>query len=297
MTEAKTTSHNADHDSANDSDPSDEHHGRSPWLAHHFDSPEQQFASAKLGMWIFLVTEILFFSGLFVAYAVLRRNHYQVFEDGHLLLDTKWGAINTIVLIFSSLTMALAVRAAQCNQRRALVGFLAVTIVCAFGFLGIKYVEYKGKWDHHLVPGQARLQYFFSWQYVEDIFRSDEDGTSAGPPGRGVEPDLHYIEEKLSHPDHHGGHDAHGGEQKIPEAELKRRAENLRSFVGIYFVMTGLHGLHVIIGIGVLFWILIRSVKGHFGSQYFEPVECTGLYWHLVDLIWIYLFPLLYLIH
>jgi cytochrome c oxidase subunit 3 len=293
MSEATKASSDSDRDAAKDAVPADEHHDHSPWLAHHFDSPEQQFASAKLGMWVFLVTEILFFSGLFCAYAVLRRNQYQIFEDGHLLLDTSWGAINTVVLIFSSLTMALAVRAAQKNQVRALAGFLGVTILCAFGFLGIKYIEYSSKWDHRLVPGQARIEYFFSWQYIEDLFSSED----VGSPERGVAPDLHYIEEKLSHGKHHDGHGSHGDERQMSAAELARRARNICSFVGIYFVMTGLHGLHVIVGIGVLIWILIRSLKGHFGSHYFEPVECTGLYWHLVDLIWIYLFPLLYLIH
>jgi cytochrome c oxidase subunit 3 len=354
MTETTQASHDNDH--------GDDDHGHSPWLAHHFDTPQQQFTSAKLGMWIFLVTEILFFSGLFVAYAVLRRNNPEVFMDGHLLLETSWGAINTVVLIFSSLTMALAVRAAQCNHQKALTTLLAVTIACACGFLVIKFIEYKSKWDHHLVPGQDRIVYFLSGQYFEDAVAREKQG----PPAGGVpsEKSLHYIEEVLTR----GGHGAgHGTEQdgehtpqngnhseetgdhaegnsdhtagngedtdrdekaaandgdnappsneendvsvasaeesgahqegKMSEAELKRRFANIRSFLGIYFVMTGLHGLHVIIGIGVLTWILIRARKGHFSSEYFEPVDCTGLYWHLVDLIWIYLFPLLYLIH
>jgi cytochrome c oxidase subunit 3 len=333
MTETTQASHDNDHGEGD--------HEHPPWLAHHFDTPQQQFSAAKLGMWIFLVTEILFFSGLFVAYAVYRRNHPEVFMDGHLLLDTSWGAINTVVLIFSSLTMALAVRAAQCNQQKALTALLAITIACAFGFLGIKFIEYKSKWDHHLVPGQDRIVYFLSGQYFEDAVASD----GAGPPAGGVatEKSLHYIEEVLTHGGHGGGHaveedghdagssgdhaegdgdhpegdgdhaeqnseqgdgsgdpageNGHHGEKKMSEAELKHRARNIQSFMGIYFAMTGLHGLHVIIGIGVLTWLLVRARKGHFSSEYFEPVDCTGLYWHLVDLIWIYLFPLLYLIH
>lgn len=340
MTQTTQASHDNDH--------SDDDHGHSPWLAHHFDTPQQQFASAKLGMWIFLLTEVLFFSGLFVAYAVYRRNHPEVFMDGHLLLDTSWGAINTVVLIFSSLTMALAVRAAQLNQQKALTALLAVTIACAFGFLGIKFIEYKSKWDHHLVPGQDRIVYFFSGQYFEDAVAKDKQGPPAG--GVDYEESLHYIEKVLSRGGHGGGHGSSTNEHQsgesgnhsdgngehsaddgdhtqengehteengepgggdgglaeeeghdvgkgMSEAELKRRFANIRSFLGIYFMMTGLHGLHVIIGIGVLTWILIRARKGHFSSEYFEPVDCVGLYWHLVDLIWIYLFPLLYLIH
>ena len=264
------------------------------WLAHHFESPAQQSAAAKLGIWIFLVTEILFFSGLFCAYAVYRRNHPEIFLDGHLLLDTKWGAINTAVLIFSSLTMALAVRAAQCGQRRALIGLLAVTIACGFGFLGIKYVEYKAKWDHQLVPGQARIAYFCRGQYFRDLFGAASGTATAVAPPRGVEPDL----DELAHLLQHGSHGAqHQGLTKLAKWQLQQRGNNIRTFVGIYFAMTGLHGLHVSAGIGVLLWILVRAWNGHFSSQYFNPVDCTGLYWHLVDLIWIYLFPLLYLIH
>jgi cytochrome c oxidase subunit 3 len=193
--------------------------------------------------------------------------------------------------------MALAVRAAQLNQQRALVALLSITIACAFGFLGIKTVEYKSKWDHHLVPGQARIEYFFSRQFLDDSFSPEERDL----PERGLQPeDLHYVERKLKEKLAHASDGEHAGDEPLvpmSESELAERAKNVRTFIGIYFAMTGLHGLHVIIGIGVLTWILLRARKGHFHSQYFDPVDCTGLYWHLVDLIWIYLFPLLYLIH
>jgi cytochrome c oxidase subunit 3 len=223
--------------------------------------------------------------------------------------------------------MALAVRAAQCNQQKALTALLGITIACAFCFLGIKYIEYKSKWDHHLVPGQARIVYFFSGQYFEDAVAEEDQGPPAG--GVDSEESLHYIAEVLTRGGHGSGHGAattvheneedgnqteedgehdedvgehaeeggHNAAQGMSKAELKRRFGNIQSFLGIYFVMTGLHGLHVVIGIGVLTWILIRARKGHFSSEYFEPVDLVGLYWHLVDLIWIYLFPLLYLIH
>jgi cytochrome c oxidase subunit 3 len=253
-----------------------------PYLAHHFDTPRQQFDSAKLGMWIFLVTEVLFFSGLFCVYAVYRANNPAVFEDGRHFLETPLGAANTVVLLFSSLTMALAVGAAQRGRRPALAGCLVVTLACAFIFLGIKSVEYKQKWDHHLVPGQARLQYWFGAD-------SSESGaaSAAGVPRKEFKPDEEYIKKKL----------AHAGHPELGEDELRRRIKNLQSFVGVYFCLTGLHAIHVIIGIGVITWILIRAIRGQFNSRYFVPVDLVGLYWHLVDLIWIYLFPLLYLIH
>ncbi len=169
-----------------------------PWLAHHFDTPQQQFTSAKLGMWAFLLTEVLFFSGLFCAYAVYRRNHPEVFYDGHHFLNTTLGAINTIVLLFSSLTMALAVRCAQLNQRRGLIICLSITLLCAFAFLSIKYNEYKVKWEHHMVPGQAK---------IEAALGMESGGHHAElapgqPPPRGFHPDsaLHAREAPARRP-------------------------------------------------------------------------------------------------
>ena len=256
---------------------------RSRWLAQHFDTPQQQFHSAKLGMWIFLLTEILFFGGLFCAYAVYRRHHPEVFLDGHHFLDMTYGAVNTGVLIFSSLTMAWAVRSAQLSRRRELVFLLAVTLACALVFLGIKYVEYKQKWDHRMVPGQAKLEYWFSAEHVKSLFSTEPSPV----PDRGFKADTHYVKEHL----------AGAGYADLSEEELDRRVENLGNFFGIYFALTGLHAIHVMAGIVVILWIVVRSLKGHFSSEYFEPVDCVGLYWHLVDMIWIYLFPLLYLIH
>ena len=252
-------------------------------VAHHFDTAQQQFDSAKLGMWIFLVTEILFFGGVFCFYAVYRANNPGVFVDGHHFLETPLGALNTVVLIFSSLTMALAVRSAQLDRQKALKWFLSITLACAFVFLAVKAVEYKHKWDHRLVPGQARIQYWLSGQFVSDLF--SRDGAIAPP--KEFRPDEEYVKHKLEH----------AGYENLNEEQLSRHADNLRTFVGVYFALTGLHALHVIIGIGVIGWILVRAAKGQFHSRYFVPVDLTGLYWHLVDMIWIFLFPLLYLIH
>lgn len=252
------------------------HHneGASAHLAHHFDTLKQQYDAAKLGMWIFLMTEVLFFGGLFCAYAVFRACHPEIFVDGHRFLDKPLGAANTVVLIFSSLTMALAVRAAQLGQRRQLVGLLAVTILCGLAFLGIKSVEYKHKWDHQMVPGQAKIAAFFAPK------KGDE-------PRKGFHPDEAYIREHL----------AAEGFQNMPQPEFAKRVEHLGTFMSIYFSLTALHALHVIIGVGAITWILLAATRGRFSSQYFTPVDLTGLYWHLVDMIWIFLFPLLYLIH
>jgi cytochrome c oxidase subunit 3 len=232
--------------------------GHDPGLAHHFSSPVQQFEAARLGMWIFLATEVLFFGGLFCAYAVYRAAHPEVFVYGHQFLSKTLGAVNTVILICSSFTMAWAVRAAQLRQRAVLQLMLVLTLMCAFGFLGIKYVEYSHKWQHGLL-----------W---------------AGS----YSPDQHQPAEG-------GGHAAAAGEAGHQVEPVAPR--NARVFFSIYFLMTGLHGMHVVGGIGAMLWLLLRASRGHFSSGYFTPVDMVGLYWHLVDLIWIYLFLLLYLIH
>lgn len=224
-----------------------EHHD--PRLAHHFDSAGQQFEAGKLGIWIFLITEVLFFSGLFCAYAVYRANHPELFAWGHQFLSVPMGAINTIVLLFSSLTMAWAVRCAQRNNKKGLVTCLALTLICAGVFLVIKYFEYSSKISHGLLPG------------------------AGFDPAKAAE----YA--------HSTGH----GHGPIPEGAGR--------FFSIYFTMTGLHGIHVIGGIVVIFWTMLRAMKGRFDAKYYGQVDYVALYWHLVDLVWIYLFPLLYLIH
>jgi cytochrome c oxidase subunit 3 len=209
-------------------------HGESH-VAHHFVDSEQQLDSAKLGMWVFLVTEVLFFGGLFVAYIVYRSWNPELFYMSAKELSTIMGAINTVVLIGSSLTIALAVRAAQLNQQVNLQRYLLVTIALAFVFLIIKYFEYTSKFAVGILPGEM------------------------------------YFYEGIDHP-------------------------GAPIFFSIYYMMTGLHGIHVIIGIGLMVWLVIKARQNSYGASYYTPVEITALYWHLVDLIWIFLFPLLYLI-
>jgi len=205
-------------------------------VAHHFDSATTQFDSGRMGIWIFLVTEILFFGGMFCAFAVFRSWYFDAFKEAHHHLDKVMGGTNTIVLICSSLTMALGVRSAQQSKKGLTVLMLALTLACAATFLVIKYFEYHHKFVDGLLPGAA---------FTAEGFKTGKDA--------GI-------------------------------------------FFACYFMMTGVHGLHVVIGMGLIIWILVRAAKGEFSSRYYAPVEGVGLYWHLVDLIWIYLFPLLYLV-
>ena len=271
-----------------------------PWhLAHHFSSPQQQFDSGKLGIWLFLTTEILLFSGLFCAYAVFRANHPEIFVYAHAYLSKPLGALNTMILIFSSFTMASAVRAAQLGQTRWLVRLLAVTLFCGGAFLGVKFIEYKAKWEEGLLTGgdyrpeapppgavvppeqkpaaaTAKPQAAAPVQGLV-IERSSIPPAAVGPSGLSPQ----WLANTPAHPADRW----HGPEPY-----------NVQVFFSFYFVMTGLHGIHVLGGMGAIAWVLVRARRGEFGPRYFSPVDFTGLYWHLVDLIWIFLFPLLYLI-
>ena len=239
------------------------HHGPA-YLAHHFETPAQQFDAAKLGMWAFLAQEVLFFSGLFVAYGIFRNWYPEAFSIGSPLLDWQMGGINTVILLASSFTAAMAVRASQVGDRKQTTMLLGLTIVFAFGFMVVKYFEYTHKIHVGILPGQY-------WGCP-----SFDCGTAA--------PEA-FAEEVAAAID--AAH-LNAGPGMVPY--------HLRSFFGIYFVMTGLHGIHVLIGIGLIAWIMRRNQKGEFSADYNTPVDIVALYWHLVDLIWIYLFPLLYLI-
>ena len=204
-------------------------------LRHHFTEMEQQVDAGKLGMWMFLVTEILLFGGLFVAFGMMAGKHTAAFRAAHEHLDRTLGTLNTIVLLVSSFTMVMAVLSARENRRKALVAFLIVTLLLAGVFLGVKYFEYSHKFHEGLLPGK-----YFSHQ-----------GDTV--PGQGM-------------------------------------------FFSFYFMMTGLHGLHVIGGMIAIGIMLYKTANDQFNAAYYNPIEVTGLYWHLVDLIWIFLFPLLYLV-
>ena len=273
---------------------SDHGHGDKPFLAHHFEDEDHQFDSGKLGIWAFLVTEVLFFSGLFCAYAIYRSMHPDVFQYAAQALDTKLGAINTSVLILSSLTAAWAVRNAQLGQKKALCLNLAITIACAFGFMGIKYLEYSHKIHLGIIPGNT------TEQYLDGAFGEPKaEQVAFVVPQEGEAGEQHAGEgEHVDDAAHEGGdgHDHAAGSWEDPEVNGIQK-QKLAIFFGIYYCMTGLHGIHVLLGIVVLVWLLSRALRGHFTPTYYGPIDFAALYWHLVDLIWIYLFPLLYLIN
>jgi cytochrome c oxidase subunit 3 len=260
---ANDTAHTADHA-----------HAHPDFLQHHFDTPAQQFNASKLGMWVFIATEILMFGGLFCAYSIWRGLDPQVFDDAHHFLNKIMGATNTVVLLFSSLTAALAVRSAQLGKRNQTTMFLVITIVCAFIFLVVKYFEYTHKFHLGLLPGHCFGHPWFS----ASIQNGQEVGTCLRDSAsvNGAMPEWVRATDEA-------------GVVRV----LSPRAN---MFFGLYFVMTGLHGLHVIIGMSILTWVLIKNIQGKFSPAYFTPVDLGALYWHLVDLVWIYLFPLLYLV-
>ena len=217
----------------------------SPALLHHFATEEQQRNASSFGMWIFLGTEVMFFGGLFCSYLIYRLKYFGDFGAASKSINAALGGTNTAVLICSSLTVVLAIWAAQTARRGLLLAMLALTMLFGLGFLGIKGIEYKDKFDEHHVPGAS-----FSFQNVPI-------------PG---------------HPDQYAN---------------PRHAE---IFFSLYFIMTGLHALHMIVGLGIFTWLFVMAWKGRFTPDYHTPLEIGGLYWHFVDIIWIYLFPLLYLI-
>jgi cytochrome c oxidase subunit 3 len=210
-------------------------HPHDPHLAHHFDTIEQQDTAVRLGMWLFLGTEVLLFAGLFLGYTVYRHFYHHTFHEASRTLDLSLGALNTIVLITSSFTVAMAFYAIKNGKTRLCATMLVVTILFALTFLVVKSFEYAHKFHEGALPGK-----FYHFKEVTG-----------------------------------------------PGANL---------FYTVYFLATGLHAFHVIVGMSILLWVLVRVVKGHFGPTYYVPVELGGLYWHLVDLVWIFLFPLLYLI-
>jgi len=232
----------------------DDHGHHDPNQAHQFDDMDQQNESYIVGMWTFLVTEIMFFGALFLAYVLFRSSHPYSFVDAHRHLDVLLGGINTVVLLSSSLFAALAVRGAQLQNKFQQLFWLALTLVCAFGFLGIKTKEYTHKFEEHLYPGST--------------FHYHSVGEHGGP-----------SESAALSPE----------KSNIPQGQAEL-------FFVIYFCMTGLHGIHVLIGIVTIgtLWLMIKF--NHKNTNYYMWVEMAGLYWHFVDIVWIFLFPLFYLI-
>jgi len=213
----------------------------------HFKNAAHQFDTAKMGIWLFMVTEILMFGAIFIGYAMYHMKYPEMFAEGARFLDWKLGFINTLVLIFSSLTMALGIYFCQVNQIKKAVLSLAITILCGAIFMVIKYFEYTHKFHLGIFPGNML--------------------------------NIEMLNQHL----------ASVGEPLI-------KSTNLGLYFGFYFCMSGLHGIHVILGMGLITWCLIRAMRGDFNANYYTAVEGVGIFWHIIDLIWIFLFPLLYLV-
>ncbi len=299
-----------------------QHHdgGHDPNLAHHFESMEQQRQSTKLGMWLFLATEILFFGGLFVFYTVYRGNHPEVFVFGAHFLDTALGTLNTVVLIFSSFTIAWAVRAAQLKQVKLLKWLIIATMLCAFTFMGVKYVEYSAKWKHGLLWAGSynpHLDHEAEHEVVAvegevhtpeaDVEIVEIDEVQHVAEGEIVEPIVTEVVIEpvavIADPDRSAiapAAEGPGGlatpEEIVAEDAMPIEPANARIFFSIYFMMTGLHGIHVLGGIVAMLWLLKCLRRGDFDTGHFTKIDMVALYWHVVDIIWIYLFLLLYLI-
>jgi cytochrome c oxidase subunit III len=208
-----------------------------PDLQHHFHEPAQQLAASTLGMWTFLATEVMFFGGLFLAYILYRSMYPEAFASTSKYMGVIIGGVNTAVLICSSLTMVLAVRAARLGEQKAIVILLLATMALGLVFLGFKGYEWHEHWVDHKVPG-------FNFQYTEEP-------------------------------------------QYAHEAQI---------LFFLYFVMTGMHAMHMVIGEGMLAVLVAMAIKGRFTPRWNTPVDMIGLYWHFVDIVWIFLYPLLYLI-
>jgi len=235
----------------------DAHHEHPPYQRHHFETIAQQNDATNFAMWLFLLTEIMFFGGLFTAYLIYRNWYYPAFVASSHQLDIFWGSLNTLLLITSSFTMAMGVWCAELRKKSGLVLCLVLTFILGLGFLGVKTVEYREKWEKHHIPG------------------------------------LHFSVQSFVNPASDPEvHDKYPNDQPL-SMDMARHTE---LYFFLYFAMTGMHAVHMIIGIAILGFMILRAQAGAYTTGHVTFVENFGLYWHFVDIVWIFLFPLLYLI-
>ena len=280
-----------------------------PGLQHQFDDMGQQEESVSIGMWFFLVQEIMFFGGLFTAYLVFRSKYPMAFAAGSNHLDAFWGGLNTLVLIVSSLTMALTVYYAQKGNRNMQVILIVLTMIFGATFLGVKAIEYTDKYNHGLIP-------------VAGLNKKVKAEVGAEHGGAAEKPcwEVDHNAPPVEHPNPHGefiwtdcslakmaldeniltasekNQYLVRDESNKPVIDANKFRDKVRIFFFLYFVMTGLHALHMIVGLGLMTWLLWSAFKYKYNGDYYMPVEMSGLYWHFVDIVWIFLFPLLYLL-
>lgn len=291
----------------------EEFHYHAPGLQHQFEDMKQQEESVSIGMWMFLVQEIMFFGGLFTAYLVFRSRFPMAFAAGSNHLDAFWGGLNTLVLIVSSLTMALTVYFAQKGNRNMQMIMIVLTMLFGTTFLGVKVIEYTDKYEHGLVPVQGWNKRIKEGEHKEATSitlpfetraiasESSTNGAAVAqhPNPRGefqidVEKDMKLP--KLAEDGKFLTAAEQTGYYSNGVLDPEKFRDKVRIFFYIYFVMTGLHALHMIIGLGIMSWLLWMAWRNSFSAEYYAPVEMSGLYWHFVDIVWIFLFPLLYLL-
>ena len=294
----------------------DVHADHPPYQKHYFNDMQQQSQSTLFGMWLFLVQEIMFFGGLFAAYSVYRFLYPEAYLVGSATQNLKLGIINTFVLIASSYTVILMVGAARKNSKNGMTLWLIITLLLGGVFLGVKKVEYQAKWDHRLVPGK-----YFDFSYYMKHHWHEISGDAHGHTGPVHEPGptgeaAHATPADAAHAvavDSHSAPAAHAtdthGAQAAGDHHDPRRYDDMyvrgtdpkvpkgiMIYYSLYFAMTGMHALHMVIGFGIAIWLLIDIRKGRFTDKFYPHIEYFGLYWHFVDIVWIFLFPLLYLI-
>ena len=301
-------------------------HYHPPGLQHQFEDMGQQQESASIGMWMFLVQEIMFFGGLFTVYLVFRSKFPMAFAAGSNHLDVWWGAGNTVVLIVSSLTMALAVHYAQLGKRMAQVVCIILTMILGATFLGVKAIEYADKYHEGIVPITG-LNLRTARHDEEALYNvpldpdsqqkqslnspksaQDQRGTSGEASDAAGHAEHEYVnpsgnflwtDTSLAQLAEREGYLTEAekiGYYSNGQIDANKFRDKVRIFYWIYFAMTGLHAIHMIIGLGLMAWLLWKAWLGTFTEDYYSPVEMSGLYWHFVDIVWIFLFPLLYLL-
>jgi cytochrome c oxidase subunit III len=302
---------------ATHADTLDHDHYHPPGLQHQFEDMKQQEESVSIGMWMFLVQEIMFFGGLFTVYLVFRSKFPMAFAAGSNHLDAFWGGLNTLVLIVSSLTMALTVYYAQKGNRNMQVILILLTMFFGAVFLGVKAIEYTDKYEHGLVPvtgwnkkvkdaGAAHRATAVTLPFETRVSAAAAEPGAAehpyvNPTGDFIWTDLtlvqHAFEQQQADPDgNYITESERVGYFSNNQIDVNKFRDKVRIFYWIYFVMTGLHALHMVVGLGLMTWLLWKAWMNTYSHDYFAPVEMSGLYWHFVDIVWIFLFPLLYLL-
>ena len=277
-------------------------HGMVQAVSHQFEDIDQQNESYIVGMWTFLVTEIMFFGALFLAYSVYRVLYYQAYLDAHRFLSIPWGTVNTFVLLSSSLAMALAVHAHQQNNKKALIGLLSFVVLCSFAFLGVKTIEYGSKFREGLFPGPHFDYALANEEYAKEhpgSVHEGADGTTV-VEGQNGEPAVTFqakpaVGFNTQIASLEGTGIAQATESSAALA-ARARSNKAQLFFCLYFVMTGLHAVHIIVGILMMVFLAVMAAKNSPVVDDYMPTELVGLYWHFVDIVWIFLFPMMYLI-